>query len=736
MTAHAQGRFQVENMYCASCAGRVERALMAAPGVVEASVNLANQTASVRWAGEVGAGQLAKIITDAGYPASPLTQEDMPGRQAEDTAAIRRDTLISAALTAPIFLMEMGGHAVPAFREALHGLIGQQTALMVQFVLATLVMGWPGRRFLVHGWPALLRGRPDMNALVAIGTSAAWAYSTVSLFAPGLLGAGNAAVYFEAAAVIVTLILLGRWLEARAKGQTGSAIRALMELQPPTARVMQDGVWQDIAREDIRAGDQLQLRPGESVAVDAVVEDGRSFVDESMLTGEPIPVEKAAGDTVVGGTVNGAGVLTLRATAVGVDTVLAGIARMVEDAQGNKLPIQSLVDRVIAWFVPAVLAVAAVTVLVWLIFGPSLSFALVTGVSVLIIACPCALGLATPTAVMVGTGRAAEQGVLFRKGAALQQLAEVKTVAFDKTGTLTEGRPDVTRIIVADGFQRDAVLADLAAVEAQSEHPVAKGIMRAAPGPIQTAERVQAVEGLGVMGRVQGREVLIGSARFLRDRAIAVDALEASAGEIAAKGQSAIFAAMDGQLAAVLAISDPIKPRAAALVRELTAAGITTAMITGDANATAQAVAQELGISDVHAELLPGGKVAALNALKANGNLAFVGDGINDAPALAAADIGLALGTGTDVAIEAADVVLVSGDPGKVARAIEVSHATIRTIRQNLFWAFIYNVALIPVAAGVLYPITGLLLSPMLAAGAMALSSVFVVTNALRLRRA
>ncbi len=732
-------RFQVENMHCASCVGRVEKALTADPRVTSAAVNLANHTARVSWHPDATPQEIAAIMAGAGYPATTIAADDADAttlKQSADASRLGRDTVIAAILTLPVFILEMGSHLVPAFREAVDTSIGRETAWMIQFVLVTLVMAWPGRRFLTLGFPALTNRRPDMNALVAIGTTAAWAFSTLSLFAPTVLGPGNAAVYFEAAAVIVTLILLGRWLEARAKTRTGAAIDALLRLQPATARVLRDDAWQDIAREDVRIGDLVQLRPGEGAAVDAVVVEGSTHIDESMLTGEPIPVAKTEGDAVYGGTVNGPHGLTVRATAVGGDTVLAGIARLVTEAQGAKLPIQSQLDRIIAWFVPVILTIAALTVAIWLIFGPNLSFALVAGVSVLIIACPCALGLATPTAVMVGTGRAAEGGVLFRNGAALELLAGVRCVAFDKTGTLTEGRPSVAETIWLDATDADTYLPMIGAVEALSEHPISKAICDAARGPYPKVTGFRAVPGLGATGSVEGQKVALGSARFLETQGVALDGLEPQAAAIAVKGQTPVYAAIDGKAAALFAIADRVKTSARGMIAALHHEGIATAMITGDVPAAARHVADQLGIGQVTAGVLPDGKSHAVEELKQTGRLAFIGDGINDAPALAAADIGIAIGTGTDVAIEAADVVLVSGALDGVTRAFDLSRATMRIIKQNLFWAFAYNVALIPVAAGVLYPFTGMLLSPMLAAAAMALSSVLVVTNALRLRRA
>jgi Cu+-exporting ATPase len=549
------------------------------------------------------------------------------------------------------------------------------------------------------------------------------------------------AVYFEAAAVIVVLILIGRWLEARAKGRTGAAIQALLGLQVRTARVFRDGETVEVDVDSLDVGDTILVRPGERIPVDGDVIDGTSNVDESMITGEPVPVSKTAGATVTGGTVNGTGSLTFRASRVGADTTLAQIIRMVEDAQGAKLPIQGLVDRVTLRFVPAVMALAALTVVVWLVVGPdpALTFALVAGVSVLIIACPCAMGLATPTSIMVGTGRAAEMGVLFRKGDALQELSNVDVVALDKTGTVTEGKPTLTDVVVAEGFDRERVLAQIAAVEDQSEHPIAEAIVRGARSEgisVPSASGFRSVTGYGVAAMVDGQEVMVGADRYMLREEVDISALIETERDLAGHGRSALYAAVDGRLAAVIAVADPVKAASRAAITALHDRGFQVAMITGDKQETAEAIARETGIDHVIAGVLPDGKVAALDDLRAGGRkIAFVGDGINDAPALAHADVGIAIGTGTDVAIESADVVLMSGDLRGVVNAVEVSKRTMSNIRQNLVWAFGYNVALIPVAAGVLYPAFGLLLSPVFAAGAMALSSVSVLTNALRLRR-
>ncbi len=580
-----------------------------------------------------------------------------------------------------------------------------------------------------------------MNSLVSVGTLAAYLYSIVATFAPTLLPPGTVNVYYEAAAVIVVLILLGRYLEARAKGRTSQAIQRLVGLQPKTARVRREGAVAEIPIIDVMVGDVIEVRPGERIPVDGEVVDGNSYVDEAMITGEPVPVAKASGSAVTGGTVNQQGALAFRATAVGEATLLAQIIRMVEDAQGSKLPIQAMVDRVTMWFVPAVMGVAALTFVAWLILGPSpaLTFALVNAVAVLIIACPCAMGLATPTSIMVGTGRGAELGVLFRKGEALQLLRDARVVAVDKTGTLTEGRPALTDMQVIDGFDRSGVLALAAAVEAKSEHPVGVAIVAAATAEgiaIPETTDFDSVTGYGVRALVNGNRVDIGADRYMHSLGVDAAGFAANAMQLADEGKSPLYVAVDGRLAAIMAVADPIKATTPAAIAALHRLGLKIAMVTGDNARTAESIARRLGIDVVVAEVLPEGKVAAVENLRAaHGRVAFVGDGINDAPALAAADVGIAVGTGTDVAIEAADVVLMSGHLNGVATAIALSQATIGNIRQNLFWAFAYNTALIPVAAGLLYPVWGVLLSPMFAAGAMAMSSVFVLGNALRLRR-
>jgi Cu+-exporting ATPase len=738
----------IEDMTCASCVGRVEKALRQIPGVIEANVNLATERARVRHsAGIVTTAMLEAAVEQAGYKARRLSaatasSDDQDSERRENEArGLRRSLLIAALLTLPVFVLEMGSHLIPAMHHWVLGVLGEQRNGYLQFVLTTLVLFGPGLRFFRKGVPALLRGAPDMNSLVSVGTAAAYGYSVVATFIPQVLPQGTANIYFEAAAVIVTLILLGRTLEARAKGRTSQAIKRLVGLQAKTARVERNGEILEIPLDQVTTGDVVFVRPGEKIPVDGQVVEGASYVDESMITGEPVPVSKSVGAEVVGGTINKTGAFSFRVTKVGANTVLAQIIRLVEEAQGSKLPIQALVDKVTLWFVPAVMAAAALTFLIWLIFGPTpaLTFALVNAVAVLIIACPCAMGLATPTSIMVGTGRAAELGVLFRKGEALQALRDVSVIALDKTGTLTKGRPELTDLVPAEGFDYDEVLALVAAVETRSEHPIAEAIVAAAKQrdlKIAAIEAFDATPGFGVSAKVSGRTVAVGADRFMTQLGLDVASFLPAAQRLGEQGKSPLYAAIDGRLAAVIAVADPIKETTPEAIKALHALGLKVAMITGDNAATASAIARQLGIDEVAAEVLPDGKVAALKQFRSHGaRVAFVGDGINDAPALAEADVGLAIGTGTDVAIEAADVVLMSGDLRGVANAIALSQATIRNIKQNLFWAFAYNAVLIPVAAGMLYPINGTLLSPIFAAAAMALSSVFVLGNALRLKR-
>ena len=772
----------IQGMTCASCVLRVEKALKAVPGVSAATVNLATERAHIDWATELSdpkdvSLKVLAAVHKAGYEASVLEQHAAPSSaqadaRALETSALLRALWVSLALTLPIFLVEMGGHLIPSVHHFVHETIGMQRSWIAQSILTTLVLVGPGRVFFTKGLPALWHLAPEMNSLVALGAGSAWAYSMVATYLPQALPDGTRFVYFEAAAVIVTLILLGRTLEARAKGRTGAAIKHLIGLQPRQARVLINGQPTDIDIKMVKPGDLILVRPGEKIATDGVITEGQPYIDEAMISGEPIPVTKHIGDRVTGGTLNTTNSFTFKATHTGGDTVLARIIRMVEAAQGTKLPIQALVDRVTAWFVPAIILCSLLTFVIWYWLGPapSLSHALINAVAVMIIACPCAMGLATPTSIMVGTGRAAELGVLFRQGDALQRLRDVQVVAFDKTGTLTMGKPVLTDFVVLEPtYDRALLLSWAAAMQTHSEHPIAHAIVRAARAdnlPIAAAHNFKAISGAGVRATVNGHAVSSGTQAFMQTEGVDTSAAVHYSEQWGQQGKTPICLAVDGKLAALMAVADPVKPSAHGAVATLKQLGLRTVMITGDNQYTALAVAQQLGIDEVHAQVLPEGKVAVLQALQrssalggstetahsptadtleAQSNntgptyakvvLAFVGDGINDAPALATADVGIAIGTGTDVAIESASVVLMSDDLAGVATAIGLSRATLTNIRQNLFWAFAYNAALVPVAAGVLYPSFGILLSPMFAAGAMAFSSVFVVANALRLKR-
>ncbi|MFW1857467.1 heavy metal translocating P-type ATPase [Acinetobacter defluvii] len=732
----------IEGMTCASCVARVEKALKKVEGVQQANVNLATEQAWIQADASVSSERLIQAVKKAGYDAKLVSDNktEQQDKKANELQELKRDLIISLVLALPVFILEMGSHMIPAFHMWVMHNIGQQQSWLIQFVLTTLVLIFPGRRFYQKGIPALLRFAPDMNSLVAVGTFAAYSFSLVATFLPHVLPKGTVNVYYEAAAVIVSLILLGRYFEAKAKGRTSEAIQHLIGMQPKTARIHQNGQILEVPISNVTSDSIVEIRPGERVPVDGEVVEGHSYIDESMITGEPIPVEKVIGQSVVGGTINQNGTLNICATAIGESSVLAQIIRMVEQAQGSKLPIQAVVDKVTMWFVPVVMGLALLTFLVWLFFGPdpALTFGLVNAVAVLIIACPCAMGLATPTSIMVGTGRGAEMGILFRKGEALQLLQDVQVVAVDKTGTLTEGKPTLTDFQVLDGFQHEHVLQIVASVEAKSEHPIALAIVEAAQQENISFLPVTAfdsVTGSGIQAEVEGQAVQIGADRYMHEIGVNVSAFEAEAARLGNDGKSPIYVAIGQKLAAIVAVADPIKESTYAAIEALHQLGLKVAMITGDNRHTAQAIAKKLKIDQVEAEILPDGKVDVVKQLQQKyGRVAFVGDGINDAPALAQADVGIAIGTGTDVAMEAAEVVLMSGSMQGIPNAIALSKATIRNIHQNLFWAFIYNIALIPIAAGILYPSFGILLSPIFAAGAMALSSVFVLGNALRLK--
>ena len=756
----------VQEMNCASCAGSVEEALQNVDGVLEATVNFATERATVRHVlGAVRTADLVDAVRASGYDVLDTSGSESRAdaekeAREEEKRHMKERLLLALTFTVPVFVLEMGFMHIPAMEAWIQNHASTQTLYYVLFALTSVVQFGPGRYFYKHGWPALRNGSPDMNTLVMIGTSAAYGYSVVATFLPGILPEGTVHVYYEAAAVIVTLILAGNYMEALAKGRASDAIRKLLDLQAKTARVVRDGEEEEIDVRDVVPGDVIRVRPGEKVPVDGEVVGGSSYVDESMVTGEPVPVEKGEGDEVVGGTLNKSGSFTFRATRVGEGTVLSQIVEMVEEAQGSKPPIQGLADRVVGVFVPFVLAVAAITFGVWMAFGPepALTFAVVNAVAVLIIACPCAMGIATPISVMVGTGRAAELGVYVREGEALQALQEADLVALDKTGTLTRGQPEVTDLLLQNEFAMDGAAVNgsaenrsggrpdrsdllrwVAAVETGSEHPIGEALVAYAKGEdlsIPDATDFEAVAGHGVRATVDGRDVAVGADRYMERLEVALGGAKDEADRLADAAKTPIYVAVDGELAAVAAVADPIKESTREALDALHRAGVEVAMVTGDDERTARAIARELGIDRVQAEVLPEDKADAVKQFQADGStVAFVGDGINDAPALAQADVGIAIGTGTDVAIETGDIVLMGGDVRGVPNAVALSKATLRNIKQNLFWAFAYNVLLIPVAAGVLYPSFGLLLSPALAALAMVFSDLFVVGNALRLRR-
>ncbi len=655
---------------------------------------------------------------------------------------MQRRFWIGLALALPVVALEMGGHLT-----GLHHLVGQGLSNWIQLLLATPVVLWAGAPFFERGWRSIMTRHLNMFTLIALGTGAAWSYSVVGtlfpdLFPPAMRGEdGAVAVYFEAAAVITVLVLLGQVLELRAREKTSGAIRALLNLAPKTARLIAaDGAEREVPLEEVAFGNRLRVRPGEKIPVDGKVIEGRSAVDESMVTGESMPVTKVIGDTVIGGTLNASGSLVIEAERVGRDTMLARIVALVAEAQRSRAPIQRLADTVSGWFVPTVIAVAILAFAAWDIWGPEprLSYAIVAAVAVLIIACPCALGLATPMSIMVGVGRGAEAGVLIKNAEALERMEKVDTLVVDKTGTLTEGRPAVTAVLAAAAFDEAEVVRLAASVEKASEHPLAAAIVAAAADRklvLGEARDFDAPTGKGVLGTVDGKRVALGTARFLREQGIDVSTLEKSADEFRRDGATAIFVGVDGKAAGVLAIADPIKATTPSALAALKADGVRVVMLTGDNRTTAQAIARRLGISEVEAEVLPDAKSAVVEKLKREGRVvAMAGDGVNDAPALAAADVGIAMGTGTDVAIESAGVTLLKGDLTGIVRARRLSEAVMRNIRQNLFFAFIYNAAGVPIAAGVLYPPFGILLSPIIAAAAMSLSSVSVIVNAARLR--
>ena len=750
---------RIDGMSCASCVGRVERALQKIDGVTGASVNLATEMANIHHTSMVDTDQLIAQVEQVGYQATVVQQQkndstnkykaQAPQKSYSERRQLEADELfkkliLAIVLALPVFVLEMGSHFIPALHHWIASNIGMQNSWYLQFILATLVLIFSGRQFYTHGIPALFRGAPDMNTLVAIGSLAAYSYSIVATFLPELLLESNLAVYYESVVVIIVLILLGRYLEAKAKGQTSQAIEKLMQLQPKVAHVKRDGQFIDVDINSIQSNDIIMIKPSESVPFDGVVIEGQSYIDESMITGESMAVQKAIDDQVIGGTLNQQGQIIVQVRAVGGDTTLAKIIQLVENAQSSKLPIQNLVDKITMWFVPTILVIAVLTFLAWMLFSDQgLSFALINAVSVLIIACPCAMGLATPMSIMVGTGRAAELGILFRDVHALQSAKDIQAIAFDKTGTLTNGHPILTDLLLAtdieDNNDVDLIRQYAASLESASEHPIAKAIVEDAKVrglALLPITDFQAHVGLGVQAQIDGKTIRIGSGTWMKQLGFSSTALQPDFEELTSEAKTTFYLSVDEQILAVIAVADEAKADAQSAIHALHQDQFHVAMVSGDQQKTAEAIAQSLGVDQVIANVKPAQKVEAISALQGKyGKVAFVGDGINDAPALAHADLGIAMGTGTDIAIETADVVLMNGHVSSVVDCIALSRATIRNIQQNLFWAFIYNVALIPVAAGVLYPFNGMLLSPMFAAFAMALSSVFVVTNALRLKR-
>ena len=744
--------FDIEGMTCAACVRRVERALTRVEGVSDASVNLATERASVTFDPDlVNLEALASAVAKAGYSATPVAHDPAPEPVSELASAtdgdaeLDRRTQVRDAAISDLKVKSLVSLAVGAVMMVLMYTplpVSEQTLAPLLLIAATVVQFWAGRVFYVQTWAAARHRTTNMNTLVAVGTSVAYGYSAFVTLWPHLAVRWDLPynLYYESAVIIIALILMGRWLEARARKHTGDAIRALMGLQARTARVIRDGVERDIPIEHVRVDDLVRVRPGEKVPVDGLIIDGQSALDESMLTGESLPVDKAPGDSVIGATLNRTGSFVFRATKVGKDTALAQIVRLVEDAQGSKAPMQRLADTIASIFVPVILVIAAITFGVWIAVGPDpvLSYAVTATVAVLVIACPCALGLAAPTAIMVGTGKAAENGILIRSGEALEIARKIDTIVLDKTGTLTRGKPSVTATVPADGMSEGELLRLAGSAEVASEHPLGEAIVNAARArsiALPEATAFDSVTGKGIMATVEGHHLVIGNEALMDERQVDLSALRGAARTHAQSGATPMFVAVDGRASGLIAVADTLKPESAEAVAQLEALGLEIWMLTGDNEATAQAIAARVGIRHVLAGVLPGEKSAKIRALQDEGRVvAMVGDGINDAPALAQADLGMAIGTGADVAMAASDITLIGGDLRSIVTAIGLSRRTVNTIKQGLFWAFAYNIALIPVAMGVLYPAFGILLSPVLAAAAMAMSSVSVVSNALRLR--
>jgi Cu+-exporting ATPase len=731
----------IQGIECASCVQKIEKALLQTRGVVKAVVNLATAKAKVEYLpSETNFEEMKRAVESTGYK----VLEFEPSEGIEDPERLVREKEYNKLKTKFIIGLFLGllvflgssRHWFPWIPSFLGN-------FYVLWALATPVQLWIGWQFYKGAWGAFKHRNADMNTLIAVGTSAAYLYSVVATLLPSFFETAGMKpdVFFDTSALIIVLILFGRLLEARAKGQTSEAIKKLMGLQPKTARIIRDGKEMDIPVEEVLVGDTVVVRPGEKIPVDGVVKEGKSAVDESMITGESIPVKKKAGDEVIGATINKTGSFKFRATKVGKDTALAQIVKLVQDAQGSKAPIQRLADVISGYFVPIVISVAIATFVIWFNFGPypPLTFALLTFVAVMIIACPCALGLATPTAVMVGTGKGAENGILIKGGESLETAHKLDTIVFDKTGTLTKGEPEITNLISVNAYSEEEILKNAASAEKVSEHPLGEAIIKSATEKkieLHEPTDFKAIEGHGIEARVDGRNVLLGNIKLMKDRGIDIKDLEKKAEEFASDGKTPIYVSLDGKSAGIIAVSDPLKESSVEALERLKKLGLKVVMLTGDNKKTAEAIARKSGIDGVISEVLPEDKVHEIKRLQSEGRrVAMVGDGINDAPALAQADVGIAIGSGTDVAMEASDITLIKGDLRGVASAIELSKRTIRVIKQNLFWAFFYNTAGIPVAAGVLYPFFGILLNPIFASAAMAFSSVSVVSNSLRLRR-
>ena len=733
----------IQGMTCASCVNKVQKALSSVKGVVHASVNFATERASVEYIPEeVSIRDLKKAVEEAGYHVIEVKEEDIVekerlAREAE-LSGLRMKFTIGAILLAPILILMYGG----SFLEKWVGL-PMGANFFLQFLLATPVQFWAGRQFYVGFWKATRHKTSDMNTLITVGTSAAYLYSLIVTFVPHWVMVKGLMmdVYFDTSAAIIVLILLGRFLEARAKGKTSEAIKKLMGLQPKTARVFRNGNELDIPVEEVAIDDIIVVRPGEKIPVDGIVKEGYSSVDESMVTGESLPVEKRAGDSVIGATINKAGTFKFEATKVGKDTVLSQIVRLVQEAQGSKPPIARMVDVIASYFVPVVIGIAILTFIIWYFFGPhpALTYAFLNFVAVLIIACPCALGLATPTSIMVGTGKGAENGILIRGAEALETAHRLNTIVLDKTGTLTKGEPSVTDIIESGRFHKREILTLAASAEKGSEHPLGEAIVKKAKEEdLQLLDPTdfQAIAGQGIETTVDSKRVLLGNLRLMEERRISLNGLLNKAEQLSNEGKTPMFIAVESEVIGIIGVADTLKENSKKAVEALHRMGLEVVMLTGDNQRTAKAIAGQIGVDRVLAEVLPEMKAEEVKRLQSEGKrIGMVGDGINDAPALAQADVGIAIGTGTDVAMEASDITLIGGDLRGIVTAIALSRATIRNIKQNLFWAFAYNTVLIPVAAGILFPFFGILLNPIFAAGAMAISSVTVVSNALRLRR-